>query len=150
MGLTRSALSGIGLAAILLSGCKEIAAPKTVIKEGDVSGRVLWDPNKDGIYEGSPYALVTLARTLYSITGSDGSNKSWFRCGSNNMCTTTDSAGYFLLRNVSEGNREFYMLNFPRSDVIDAAYSTDRASEIKSNQINNLGDVRIEETNIIK
>ena len=119
------------------------------IKTGDISGRVLWDINKDGVYEPSSYALITLGGD-YAIIGGDGRNPSWFRCNPNSMCTTADSAGYFQLKDVTEGMRGIYFLNFPDPKVIDIIYGLDKKVEVKPNEINSLGDVRMDVTGIIK
>ncbi len=158
MGL-KSKLVGTALLSgtALFSGCDYMFGPVEIdlLPASDITGRVVWDLDKDGNYEPSPGAAVTLDNGGYFIDGNNGyeNGGGGLSCKNNpGECAITDSEGRFTLKKVSKGEHDLYVLNLSNAEIINGYPPYSAEDTIKHSGFNalDIGDILLEETNVIR
>lgn len=153
MNLVQKLLIGISTLAVI--GCNDNpVALKTQEQTGSVSGRIVWDLNGNSIYEASRRGLVGVDPFFYAITGTgDTLTGGGFACDTQkkaNLCTISDSTGYFFIPNVPQGTHNLYAANFPTPNAIRSIYSKDVEFSVMTGKETQLGDIKLDQTDVIR
>lgn len=143
MGLGRILLGAALTGSLLFTGCDEhnITGDLDVnIKEdpvGEIVGRVVWDPEKDGIYEGTK---------AYIGVGS------WPGVAGNLLGTVQKTSstysGNFSFQDIPTGSYDIYIQKYDQNSEI-REWCAKVGTSVLKQQISNLGDIKLINTYIL-